>query len=30
MLTLKAASETARIEKLLNLRHFDLKGNYRS
>ena len=30
MLTSKAASETARIEKLLNLRHFDLKGNYRS
>ena len=30
MLTSKAASETARIEKMLNLRHFDLKGNYRS
>lgn len=30
MQTLKVASETARIEKLLNLRHFDLKGNYSS
>ena len=30
MQTLKVASETARIEKLLNLKHFALKGNYRS
>lgn len=29
MQTSKVASETARIEKLLNLRHFDLKGNYK-